>query len=199
MYKIGLINDGDLKAIILKIFAGYLAVCRHLQRTYWLEPAGSHGVWSLDDYQKLVFYFGAAQLHGNPSFAPDCITDKHLMEENAGEYLYFEAIHYINTVSEGFGVDRQTKKGYFYETSPMLYDISGAESWSKICSGMYRMWCNEVLGKFPVVQHIRFGSIFQLNWIPSEDASKREYAHVAPPKMESVEMPSVFSKAPWAQ
>ena len=85
MYKIGLINDGDLKAIVLKIFAGYLAVCRHLQRTYWLEPAGSHGVWSLDDYQMLVFYFGAAQLHGNPSFAPDCITDKHLMEENAGE------------------------------------------------------------------------------------------------------------------
>ena len=62
--KLNFIQESDYKALILKVFAGYLAVCRHLQRVYWLEPAGSHGVWSLDDYQMLVFYFGAAQLHG---------------------------------------------------------------------------------------------------------------------------------------
>lgn len=105
MYKIGLITDSDLQAIILKVFTGYLAVCRHLQRVYWLEPAGSHGVWSLDDYQMLVFYFGAAQLHGNDLYAPRCISDKKLMEEQAGEYMYFEAIHFINTVSERRCVD----------------------------------------------------------------------------------------------
>ena len=73
----GLLQDSDLKAVVLKVFTAYLAVCRHLQRTYWLEPAGSHGVWSLDDYQMLVFYIGACQ------------------------YMYFEAIHYINTVGNG--------------------------------------------------------------------------------------------------
>ena len=98
LYQLGLINDSDLKPIILRVFAGYLAVCRHLQRIYMLEPAGSHGVWSLDDYQMLVFYFGACQLHGNPLYSPDCICEGRLMGEQASEYMYFEAIHFINTV-----------------------------------------------------------------------------------------------------
>ena len=136
---------------------------------------------------------------GNSRFDPKCITDRKMMEEFAPEYLYFEAILYIYEVSEHRRSEMQTKSGYFYETSPILYDISGAASWSKICGGMYKMWCSDVLGKFPVVQHLRFGSIFSLNWVPSKNPSQHEYAHITPPEMSSEDTSPIVTKAPWAK
>lgn len=46
----------------------------------------------------------------------------------------------------------------------MLNDISAAVSWEKIANGMIKMYQAEVLGKFPVVQHLKFGLMFPFNW-----------------------------------
>jgi len=54
------------------------------------------------------------------------------------------------------------KKGPFGEHSPYLNDISGVETWNKVVAGLLRMYEGEVLGKLPVVQHLKFGTL--LKW-----------------------------------
>uniref|UniRef100_A0A1I7WQX8 Serine/threonine-protein phosphatase 2A activator n=1 Tax=Heterorhabditis bacteriophora TaxID=37862 RepID=A0A1I7WQX8_HETBA len=53
-----------------------------------------------------------------------------------------------------------TKTGPFHEHSNQLWNISAVPSWEKVNSGMFKMYEGEVLKKFPVVQHFRFGSLF---------------------------------------
>ena len=71
-----------------------------MQLAYKLEPAGSHGVWGLDDYQFLPFLLGAAQLSGHDS-TPASVTDKRLQEELYEDYLYYEGIRFIGMVKTG--------------------------------------------------------------------------------------------------
>lgn len=71
---------------------------RKVQKTYMLEPAGSHGVWGLDDYQFLPFVWGAAQLVGHKNIKPKSIHSKEIVEAYAHEYLYLGCIKFINEV-----------------------------------------------------------------------------------------------------
>ena len=50
MCKIGIYSVNDFKPLINVVFQRYLILMRRIQTFYFLEPAGSHGVWGLDDY-----------------------------------------------------------------------------------------------------------------------------------------------------
>ncbi|KAI8930060.1 hypothetical protein BC831DRAFT_441204, partial [Entophlyctis helioformis] len=73
--RLGLVSVQDYPALVLRVFWRYIGVMRTLQFRYWLEPAGSHGVWGLDDYHFLPFYFGASQLADHKHLRPKCIHD----------------------------------------------------------------------------------------------------------------------------
>lgn len=115
----------------------YLELIRRLILTYTLEPAGSHGVWGLDDHSFLPYIFGSAQLspaisstseistEGSLPSAPDPgdVAKAPAVERERGRNMYFSAIGFIYDV----------KKGPFWEHSPILFDVSGVKAgWAKI-------------------------------------------------------------------
>ncbi|KEG08749.1 protein phosphatase 2A, regulatory subunit B [Trypanosoma grayi] len=156
--------------VVFNVFGAYMALMRRLQKHYHLEPAGSHGVWGLDDYHHLPFIFGASQLIdkevplktggagegvGYGAILPKHVCEAKEVQRHADDYLYFAQIAWV----------RENKKGPFFEHSSMLYNISGVESWRKIYTGMVKMYAAEVLAKFNVVQHLLFGN--HLPWSES--------------------------------
>jgi serine/threonine-protein phosphatase 2A activator len=150
LHALGIFQEADFTAMVTRVFARYLQLVRKIQRTYGLEPAGSRGVWCLDDHQFVPFIWGAAQLVDHPEIGPGAIMNRELVERYADEYLYLGCINHINTV----------KKGPFFEHSPDLFNASGAASWEKVNKGMILKYNDDVLSKLPILQHMLFGSIF---------------------------------------
>ncbi|GAA5961339.1 hypothetical protein JCM8115_001559 [Rhodotorula mucilaginosa] len=147
--KLGVLNETDRTAVVIKVFWQYMRICRLLQTGYWLEPAGSHGAQGLDDYHFAVFIFGSAQLSTHKHLRPKCIHDDEILEEFSKDYMYLAYIRYINSI----------KTASLRWHSPMLDDISGVKTWAKVNSGMLKMYRAEVLDKLPVAQHFYFGSL----------------------------------------
>jgi hypothetical protein len=132
----------------LTLLSAYMELVRALQKRYFLEPAGSRGVWGLDDYHFLVFLFGSAQLCGHKHLRPRSVRDESTLDLLGHEYLYLAAIRHV----------RDVKVCSFAEHSPMLHDITGVKSWEKVNAGLLSMYQREVLSKHAVVQHFLFSS-----------------------------------------
>lgn len=153
LWKLGTFKDGkpggDIeRSIVLGIFEPYLRVCRRLILTYTLEPAGSHGVWGLDDHSFQPYIYGSAQLtrpitdeepmplEGSVLRAPKPgqVAKAEFVQEERKRNMYFSAIGFINDV----------KTGPFWEHSPILFDISGVrDGWGKINKVLFNPRCSE--------------------------------------------------------
>ncbi|KAJ9102510.1 hypothetical protein QFC21_002910 [Naganishia friedmannii] len=151
--KLGVIGAADDEAVVLKVFWRYITIMRYLQSTYWLEPAGSHGVWGLDDYHFLPFLWGSGQLADHKHLRPKAIHDPEVLEAFSKDYMYFACIQFINSV----------------------------KTWAKVNEGMIKMYKAEVLGKLPVVQHFYFGKLLpfpDVSGLDEEGAQEDEHGHV---------------------
>ncbi|CAK1600137.1 unnamed protein product [Parnassius mnemosyne] len=153
LYKIGCLVQEDNVATVFMIFNKYLNIARKLQTTYRMEPAGSHGVWSLDDYQFVPFIWGSSQLIDQPKiYPPSKFLEDEVIDKYSDEYMFLSCIKYI----------KEVKTGPFAEHSNQLWSISAVGSWTKINQGLIKMYKKEILAKFPVVQHILFGSLLPI-------------------------------------
>ncbi|KAM3873782.1 serine/threonine-protein phosphatase 2A activator isoform 3-T3 [Diretmus argenteus] len=150
--KVGALRVDDQMAIIFRVFNRYLEVMRKLQKTYRMEPAGSQGVWGLDDFQFLPFIWGSSQFVDHPTLEPRHFVDEKVVNEHYPDYMFFECIKFIN----------EMKTGPFAEHSNQLWNISAVPTWSKVNQGLIRMYKAECLEKFPVIQHFKFGSLLSI-------------------------------------
>ncbi|EFQ98388.1 serine/threonine-protein phosphatase 2A activator 1 [Nannizzia gypsea CBS 118893] len=199
------------RGIVIGVIEPYLRLIRRLILTYTLEPAGSHGVWGLDDHSFISYILGSAQLspaigltdptptEGSLSDAPATgdVAKSNIVEKERKSNMYFSAIGFIHDV----------KRGPFWEHSPMLYDISGIkDGWGKINKGMLKMYNAEVLSKFPVVQHFPFGSLFvweqDPNAVPAAPSAHTSSGPQAQTQFSASSnvstQPNTGTRAPWA-
>ncbi|BGP56647.1 Serine/threonine-protein phosphatase 2A activator 1 [Rhodotorula sphaerocarpa] len=194
--RLRVFTEADEQALVTRVFREYIDVCREVQKVFRLEPAGSKGVWGLDDHQHLVYLFGASQLVGHATLRPGSILSPADLAPHADHYLFLSSILHIH----------ELKRGPFHEHSPLLHQIaSTVPSWNKVTKGLWDMYKVEVLSKVPVVQHCRFGDV-GMRWtdrdtgerLPSTGDGRADEGEDGDALRDLDDAP-VITPAPWAR
>ncbi|GAC98445.1 protein phosphatase type 2A phosphotyrosyl phosphatase activator [Pseudozyma hubeiensis SY62] len=185
LYRLGFFDgdEGDEgkveEQIGVSIFPLYLMVVWRLQDRYGLEPAGSHGVWGLDDFQFIPYIIGSSQLRSQSSLRPNQIitvsSQTQLLPQPSTPAVLISTPFTIpasNLSGDAAEVVlpnlyltsllriQVLKRGPFHEHSPLLWDIATTvPNWVKVHAGMLKMYAAECLGKRVVVQHFPFGGV----------------------------------------
>ncbi|XP_034474976.1 serine/threonine-protein phosphatase 2A activator [Drosophila innubila] len=172
LFKAEILLEQDIVSAALRLFKRYLDFARQLQRTYNMEPAGSQGVWSLDDFQFVPFIWGSAQLAVKSPFDPARFVDDQIINDFKEHFMFISCIDYICKV----------KTGHFGEHSNQLWSITAVPSWIKINAGLVKMYQKEILSKFPVIQHVYFGELMSFETVAAGTTiTNARLGQVAPP------------------
>lgn len=139
---------------IHSLFAqNYLRLCRKLQTKFRLEPAGSRGVYNMDDFQFLPFLFGAAQLSGYKYISTGDFYNPDGVDMFKNDYIFFEALDFILS----------NKRGPFNEHSYTLWGFTNLGTWENIYRRIKSKFIDDILSPFPIAQHLLFGE-YILRW-----------------------------------
>lgn len=119
---------------LLILLSKYYDLCRRIILVYRLEPAGSHGVWGLDDHFHLMFIIGASQ-YCEDRTAPSVqsLLNPMILGKEKSLNLFANAILFV----------LKLKSGRFNEHSPVLMDIvTRVRNWEKYVKVYLRciMW-----------------------------------------------------------
>merc|ERR1711957_245253 len=134
---------------------------------------------------------GSEGMKGEGYLPSDIHGDHKLASQECQGLMYFQCIRYVKSLKRGVP---------FFESSPMLDDISRLSNWDKISAGLLRLYEGEVLDKLPVVQHFVFGGIFKATWTPSEGLrSAPSHTFNDTTTTNRVHLPLPPTRAPWAK
>lgn len=127
---------------VRNILDTYFELVRAVINKYNLEPAGSHGVWGIDDYQLMPFLLGSVELIDNPIGFDDLLKSRN-------EYIYGKALKFVEF--------QKCKHRHvpFEMHSPILYEYR-LRGWPAVNHELFIRYKNDVLESKAVNQHFIF-------------------------------------------